>query len=558
MRKYLKYIGLAGALMSGTIVFAQHKAIDTIEYRVVQQANANIANGVKLNSNPAIADTMKPSRKVDYSTIGNQYATAYTPPSLQPVQLKGEPLDNLYHSLLSVGGGNYNTAYAEYFFNSLRSRDWDYGIHLNHVSTNFEGYNSGLSSFNFNDANLYATRYIGNHTISAKADVDERMVHNYGYDTAVNELTKDITKERYYLFDGGLRYMSHFTDSSRVNHDIKLGYYNYSDMYGTTENNVDVNAHVTAFIDKQRLDVKLIGQYFNDENIMSLENFGNVNSLGSSKAINLGFNPYVTGGGKHWDAHIGLKAYLDAVNGGTNLLPDLFARYHIADNALIIYAGFDGDKEYNSYKSLTTANPFLQDTLNQQYTITAYHGFVGLTGSITNQITYDINASQSQVKNMPLFITDTLETLQNRFTVVYDDVQILNGHADINYQMKEDMRFNLSGDWYQYMAKNQLEVWYHPTLKINLLGEYTFMKKYIFKAELFYVNSQYAPEIVDNVLTAKQLSGYPDINLGVDYKYSKLLTAFLHLNNLANTAYYQWNNYPTQRLNFLAGIRFAF
>jgi hypothetical protein len=530
---------------------AQHKNIDTIEYRVVEQANANISNGAKINSNPAIADTVKPSRKVDYSTIGSQFPTTYIPDALKPVQLKGEPLENQQHSMLNLGGGNYNTAYLEYFFNSIRSRDWDYGFHLNHLSSTYTATNYGLSTFANNDVNLFAKKFFTNGTLTAQADYAERVVHDYGYNTMKDSLentpSNDVTRERYNLFDGALKYASHYKDSTKINYDARLSYYNYSDVHNAVENNVDFNANLFAYIQKQRIDVKVITQYFND-----------ANSVGSNHAWNLGINPYFSGGGKHWDAHIGLKAYLDAVNGGTDIYPDLIARYHIADNALIIYAGIDGDKQYNSYKSLSTTNPFMQDTVSNQYTKTMYHLYGGFTGSITNQITYDINASQSQIKNMPLFITDTLEILRNRFAVVYDNVQVTNVHLDISYQVKDDIRFILGGDYFQYVPSGQLQVWYHPTLKVNLLGEYTILKKYMVKAEVFYVNQQYAPEMVNGIMTAKQLDGYPDLNLGVDYKYNKFLTAFLHLNNLANTSYYQWDNYPIQRFNFLLGVRLTF
>ncbi|HTA82427.1 MAG TPA: hypothetical protein VK783_05835 [Bacteroidia bacterium] len=553
MRKSLKYIGIIGALLAGVVAFGQHKNIDTIEYRVVQQANANIANGAKLNSNPAIADTMKPSRKVDYTTINNPFSTTYIPQTLQAVQLKGEPLDKLEHSFLNVGGGNYNTAYLEYFFNSLRSKDWDYGIHLNHLSSDYK-YNDALSNFNYNDINLFGKHYMQNHIFTASADFDEHMVHDYGYNTTENIIVNDVTKQQYNLFAGALQYTSQYKDSSKINHDIKVSYYNYSESnkdsvsgHNTIENNFDLDGHISAFVQKQKVDIKFMAQYYGD-------NYNN----GSTTAWNLCINPYVATVEKHWDAHIGLKAYLDAVNGGTTIEPDLRVRYHIADNAAIAYAGIDGDRQYNSYRSLTTMNPFLQDTINYQYTTIAYHIFLGFTGSITNQLTYDVNGSESQVKNMPLFITDTNEFLRNRFTVVYDNVQELNAHGELGYRMKEDIRFTLSGDWYQYSSTNQLETWYHPTLKINLLGEYTLMTKYILRAELYYVNSQYAPEYIDGVLTAKQLSGYPDLNLGVDYKYNKFFTAFLHLNNLANTAYMQWDNYPTQRFNFMLGARLTF
>ncbi|HXP50084.1 MAG TPA: hypothetical protein VN922_09030, partial [Bacteroidia bacterium] len=328
-------------------------------------------------------------------------------------------------------------------------------------------------------------------------------------------------------------------------------YYNYQglylDNYTTTEQNVNVNAHLFTYIEKQRIDVKALVQYYNEDNV-----------LASSHAWDLGLNPYFSASEKHWDAHLGLKAYLDAVNGGTDIFPDLLVRYHIADDALIVYAGIDGDKEYNSYKSLSTDNPYIQDTVSNMYTRTMYHLFLGFTGSITKEITYDINGSQSEIKGMPFYVTDTNEFYRNRFAVVYDNVKIVNVHADLGYQLKENIRVVLGGDLYQYMTTDQLQAWYHPTLKINLGGEYRVNEKLLLKTTLIFVNSQYAPEYVNGVLTAKTLAGYPDLNLGADYKYNKLLTVFLHLNNLANTAYMQWDNYPTQRFNFLLGVRLTF
>ncbi|MGP8216105.1 MAG: hypothetical protein ACLQQ4_11110 [Bacteroidia bacterium] len=536
---------------------AQHKPIDTIEYRVVEQANANISNGAKINSNPSIADTTKPSRKVDYSTLGSQFPTTYIPESLKPVQLKGEPLDNLQHSLLNIGGGNYNTPYLEYFYNSVRSRDWDYGIHLNHFSSDYTTDNNN-SAFSFNDVNLYATSFMANHTLTAQTDFDQHVVNDYGWNSAEwQPVALPNTRQRYDLFDGALQYTSHLKDSGKVNHDISMSYYNYSSIYGlssnpenfynTMENNVDINAHLFTYFQRQRIDIKAIAEYYNDDNLVE-----------SNHAWNLGINPYFSGNGRNWDARLGLKAYLDAVNGGTDIFPDLLARYHIADNAAIVYAGIDGDKQYNSYKSLSTVNPFIQDTINMKYTRTMYHLFFGFTGSFTNDFTYDINGSQSEVYDMPMFVTDTLEYLRNRFTVVYDDVQVTNFHADLAYQVKEYFRLVLTGDYFIYTPSSQVQVWYHPTQKVNLLGEYTIKQKCILKAEIFYVGSQYAPEIVDDRLIARQLAGYPDLNLGVDYKYNKFLTGFLHLNNLANTAYYQWDNYPTQQFNFLLGVRLTF
>src|SRR5579863_4111590 len=129
--KTVKYIFVVAALMCCGAAFAQEKKIDTVQFNVVSKYRPVITDAVKLNNNPAIADTAKPARKADYTNLLNsQYPTNYIPDPLEAMRMKGEPLDKLYHSFLNAGLGNPNTLYGELFFNSLRSRDYDYGVHL--------------------------------------------------------------------------------------------------------------------------------------------------------------------------------------------------------------------------------------------------------------------------------------------------------------------------------------------------------------------------------------------------------------------------------------------
>ncbi|HTB33032.1 MAG TPA: hypothetical protein VK808_13465, partial [Bacteroidia bacterium] len=260
----------------------------------------------------------------------------------------------------------------------------------------------------------------------------------------------------------------------------------------------------------------------------------------------------------HWDAHLGANVYFDPVDKKANVYPDLLVRYHIAQDVVMIYAGIDGNETFDSYKSLSDRNPFVQDTMKLHYTYTEYHAYGGIAGSITQQLTYNASVAQSMIKNMPLFVTDTLEPLKNRFTVVYDNVKVFNIHGDLDYKWKNNLSIILAGDYNIYTPTNQLKAWYSPALKISATGKYTIRNKYILKAEFFVVGSQYAPEIVNDAITAKTLSGYPDLNLGAEYKYNKSFTAFLNLNNIANVAYYTWDNYEMERFNFLIGIRFGF
>jgi hypothetical protein len=545
------YVSFAAilAIFSHKDLIAQQKPFDTIQVNVITRFKPTIHDAVKLNSTPPVADSVCLSRNVKYDFVNSQYPTTYTPPQIPAMQIKGEPQETLYHSLLNAGVGNYNTLYAEYFFNSLRSHDMDYGIHLNHLSSDFTTDNYGYSAYAFNNIDAYGEKFFNQHTLIADAGFENHILHDYGYNASDYSIVdQNLTRESFDLFRGSLDYASSFRDSSLIGHDIKLNYYNLNNnVYNATENNFDADMKFFTYFNQQRIDLKARLNYFDD-----------ATRAGNISNYDILLNPYFTTNETHWDAHLGANVYFDPNDKKANIYPDLLARYHIAQDVLMIYAGIDGNETFNSYKLLSDRNPFVQDTMKLHYTYTQYHLYGGIAGSITSQLTYNASVAQSEIKNMPLFITDTLEALKNRFTVVYDNVKVSNIHGDLDYKYKNNLSIILAGDYNIYTPTNQLKAWYNPALKISATGKYTYQNKYIFKAEFFVVGSQYAPDFTDGIVGAKTLAGYPDLNLGIEYKYNKSFTAFLNLNNIANVAYYTWDNYQMEKFNFLVGIRFGF
>jgi outer membrane receptor protein involved in Fe transport len=91
--------------------------------------------------------------------------------------------------------------------------------------------------------------------------------------------------------------------------------------------------------------------------------------------------------------------------------------------------------------------------------------------------------------------------------------------------------------------------------------------KIIVGLDVFYVGARNAKLWRVNKITDKgieytaverSLKGYVDASLNAEYRYTKKLAAFIRLNNLAAQQYMIWNNYPSQRINGLAGINFSF
>jgi long-subunit fatty acid transport protein len=58
--------------------------------------------------------------------------------------------------------------------------------------------------------------------------------------------------------------------------------------------------------------------------------------------------------------------------------------------------------------------------------------------------------------------------------------------------------------------------------------------------------------------TDVKLQDAADISMGVEYKLNKKWALWIDLNNIANSRYQRWNQYPSFGFNFIGGVRYAF
>lgn len=234
------------------------------------------------------------------------------------------------------------------------------------------------------------------------------------------------------------------------------------------------------------------------------------------------------------------------------------------DNIIIPYAGATGGLQKNSFKSLTDANPFVLSDLRMKNTNKKYELYGGIKGSLSSNIAFNAKATYSSINNLAMYVNDTSELLRNRFDVIYDDADILNIRGELAYQLREKLRINLSGDYFSYKTKTELRAWYKPQVQFALSANYNLKDKIVARVDLFYIDNQLAKVIVfdsvsmKNKVTAKELNGVFDANLGLEYRYNKKLGFFCNLNNITSQRYIRWLNYPTQRFSVMAGLSYSF
>ncbi len=537
-------------------VFAQGSSIFEIVFPskyvpVIKDAN-------KQSDLPEITDTTaKKAGKIDYSIVSYPITTKYEVSPIQPAKMVNEPLSKLYYSQLKLGFGNYTMPYGELFINSLRSKETVYGFRYKHLSSNARLQDVGFSGFSDNEASLYGKRFYKKHTLSGDLNYMRNVVNLYGYPDSLskrNDFSDDFTRQRFSTIEAKLNLISHFTDTNKINHNIHLNYYNIGDINGTYENNIFADGLIQTKISGEHLNILAISDYYNvQSNKDTLNNY--IFKL----------SPYFNAEGEKWKADVGLTVAVDKFSGNAAkfyFYPRLSIFYNVYNNVLVPYAGLSGGLEKNSFRSISSANPFVLSYLNYRNTSNTYLAYGGLRGALSSNTSYDAKVSYGRYMDMPFFMINYDNFLSNKYVVVYDNATLLNVNGQLKYQMKEKLNIIAKGNYYSYKTSSLTYAWHKPNFDIKLSGIYNLKSKIILKADVFYIGSQLAYQRINMGIDSYRfekgvLKGVADINLGAEYRYSKMLSFFVNLNNIGNFRYYRWDRYPTQRFNAMIGLTFV-
>lgn len=540
----------------GGALFAQKILKDTMLH-VVKSFQPTIADAYKINEMPVVRDSVPPVPKLTYGINSKKVHTPFTVAPLKSAKMVGEPLSKIYPSLVKIGGGNYNTPYAEVFYNNLRSKEISYGGHLKHLSSNsdYEGY--GFGGFSDNLVGLYAKKFLHKHTLSGDFDYTRNVIHYYGYDTGAIHIMDEkavITKQRYSHFKGNARYQSHYTDSLHLNYVLNMKYYNLSDFYKTSENNILATADLSGYYEKQHVHVPV-----------SVDYYSNRDTIDTTGSVIVALSPYILSSGDKWSTRIGMGIALeDDQDYKTRFLfyPNIDFNYNVLENIIVPYAGVSGGLKKNSLKTLTDENPFLVPSPTIKNTNTRWEMYGGIKGSINKNISYNTRASFSRIQSMHFFVNDDSDFFKKGFNAVYDDVNLMNLHGEIQFQSEEKLKVIAKGDYNVYDMEKELKPWHKPLWQTTLSVNYNLKNKIVATADIFVLgkrNARLVEEgLLGSVFVAKEIKPIIDANIGLEYRYSKKLSAFINFNNLGMKRYSLWNNYPSQKFNFLAGVTMVF
>ncbi|HZW65038.1 MAG TPA: hypothetical protein VFF23_05065, partial [Hanamia sp.] len=231
------------------------------------------------------------------------------------------------------------------------------------------------------------------------------------------------------------------------------------------------------------------------------------------------------------------------------ILPNIYAEVQLQQNALMVQAGWVGKYISNSFRTLSKENPYMQDPsfMNNTKEIQYYGGIKATVGMHFN---FNARASFISYTDMPLFVNDS--TLGNTFYLSNEsNISDLQIHGDMNFISQDKFTASASLDMNSYTGlRDNKKAWgLYPLKFTGSLRWYAF-KELLLKGDLIAFSG--AKALVNK--TVENMKGGTDLSLGAEFKLNKQFSVWLDFDNVLNSKYERWKNYPVYGFQVIGGI----
>jgi hypothetical protein len=528
------YILLAVALIN-TSSYAQKNLSE--EVNVVRQYKPILAEAIKINSNPEVKIEETGKEIPNYNFLSHRIDSTLKISAIQIERMKNESIAKLYKTYIRVGGGNYRTSYLEAWANNLRSKEWILGAHYRHQAQVGSIDNMAYSD---NTIDAYAKRIYSKQSLGLSILYDRDVNHFYGYDHSMTSFKAKNVRQNFNLFGFQTELKSNAQDFNSLSYKSNFDFYTVKDKFNASENRFGLSGMLKykEYQGKIGLDVSSFEDSLtNKNNLFYFE--PSIHLKQSDINIELGFSAYQEFGD----------------NSLFHIYPKIDANYKISEIDAIVYAGVNGKIRKNSYRDFYQQNPFLGTQIKILNTNEKINLYAGIRGKIDLKNTYQASISYKSLSKESYFVANN--DIVRSYKVIYDGASSSETNIDLNYthQSNEKLRIYVNFDYSIYNTDTVREAWNKPSSIIRLGSNYNIANKFLLEAQLYSYSKMKTQEVNGNIKTIK---GGVDLNLGIDYRYSKIISVYLNLNNVLNYKREQFNYYTGLGFQAMLGASFRF
>jgi len=536
------------------------KNLGNEDINVYKEYTPILNDAYKINITPVGDTSIFNPPILTYSIDPKPINSNYNLSPIKPVKIKDDNIKKLYRGFIKAGYGLQNLPMVDLYLNSLRSKEFNAGIRFKHLSSTGGISDYGNPSNNHDELNATGIRYFDKLILNADIGFKRDLVHYYGYKKP-DLFSKAETKHVMQDVNGTFGIQTKKKNDESIAFNGGVAFYNFSDNYKSSENNITIKAGAEKTVSKGNatLDVSYDMGKYNADNLELTRNIlrimPRVNIKKNLTSLSIGAN---------------LVGETEDNIGSFRIYPYLLASYQLIPETFSVYGKVNGDLQRNDLRSFANQNPYFGQYTRLQNTNNKISFEAGTKIKLEHNLILTASASYSDLSNMPFFYNniDTVRPLPfpTTFNVFYDNAKYLKAVSAIEYKFAEKTTVGASIEYNNYKTDKLSKPLYIPSLRAGLHASYAIAEKIYAKADLFYVGESNGIYFsVDSSTTTHKLitneiklKGYLDANLTVDYRYTKLLSVFISLNNVGFTRYFRYYNYPNYRFVGMAGLTYSF
>lgn len=549
----------------------EKKRLPSEEINVVKPFSPTVSKAFKINVEPETDSVdLGLNREIDYSINSIPVASTFTPAKGKAKTLKRIPKERFYQNFVSAGYGNYSTAIVEMFAHSSTSNYNDFGGFFK-LHTSGGGIDGVELDDGFTDAGIDLYYKQSERYFEWKADAGFSHLSSNWYglsdDISYTEpVIASIDEKQAYndIFLGGdIEFYEALVHKGKFDFHQFLDKANSRESFANLQGTIDFPVREELIYTEIDLTF-LTGRFEND--------FLQTEEL-KYTYFNIGLSPNFEVLRENLTLNIGARLYYslsdDADGSKFYAYPNITASYNISEESFIAYAGIVGDLQQNSYREFAKQNPFVSPTLYIQRTNQQYNAYAGIKGLLNSKIRFNLKAGYMSEEDKPLFklnpsLTDGSAEVSegyqaaNSFQVVYDDVNTINFHGELIFDLFEEFQFGGNVNFNSYSLGNEEHAWNLPLVTAALMAKYK-RDRWSAGADLFF-SSDRKDELAIIPSTTQRItnSAYLDLNINGLYQINDKVNVFVNLNNVLNQNYQEYSNFRVQGFQVFAGIKYKF
>lgn len=494
---------------------------------------------INLNATPPQVDTTRP--RLQYNIPNQNLLFAFQPGTLKPLALAVDTGGHWSNeSYVKVGYGSLKTPYLESGISLGDGKKAGLNVYARHMASNgkrefqdFSNTNVDLNAF-FQSSN--------NIEWNARFGGKQERYNKYGFLPETLSFPDDSINVKFQTFRGRVGFHNIARTEFGISYapEIKIDVFN--DGLSNAESNTYINVPLqktlgTTFAVDVALEANL-SRYKPQGKDAIANNFVAIAPTLQYKTANLVLNA-------------GIKPSWD--RSAFKLFPNATAEFNTNDKRFSFQLGWIGYLRNSGFQYMANYNPWIWAPENV-YNTRIEERFAGFKGTGGNHFNYSAKVGFHKLNNQPLFTNDTMSG--KSFLVINESqMKVLHLGGEVGFTVGEKFSVisNLAINQYNTLHDNE-KAWGLIPLEWKTNLRLQVLKDLYVKSDLNIFDGPWykTKDGRGNVGMAM------DLNAGVEFGIVKNVKLWAQFNNIFNSQYQRWNQYPVYPFSVLGGVVFSF